>query len=359
MAVANCLKLKNRLKNHRRKGNPNTAIGKHNEQLAVEDLQQAETAILKMVQEEAFPEEIKILRNGDVSNRKGERKLKASLKGASCLYRLDPFLDPDGVLRVGGRIKRSSLPYHVKHPAVLPRKGHVTTLIIRYYHQKLNHQGRGMTLNELRSNGFWIIGGSSAVGYHIANCVTCQRLRGAVQEQKMADLPSDRLEPAPPFTFCAVDYFGPWYIKDGRRELKRYGVVFTCLASRTVHLEVAKTLETDSFINVLRCFLARRGPVRQLRSDQGTNLVGARGELKEALMKMDPDEVRRFLLKKECDWFEFKLNTPKASHAGGVWERMIRTVRNALDGLLKQHGTQLDDRRVPKNPNLRGRGDCE
>ena len=216
-----------------------------------------------------------------------------------------------------------------------------------------------MTLNELRSNGFWIIGGSSAVGYHIANCVTCQRLRGAVQEQKMADLPSDRLEPAPPFTFCAVDYFGPWYIKDGRRELKRYGVVFTCLASRTVHLEVAKTLETDSFINVLRCFLARRGPVRQLRSDQGTNLVGARGELKEALMKMDPDEVRRFLLKKECDWFEFKLNTPKASHAGGVWERMIRTVRNALDGLLKQHGTQLDDRRVPKNPNLRGRGDCE
>ena len=293
-----------------------------------------------MVQEEAFPEEMKILRQVDVSNRKGESKLKASLKGASCLYRLDPFLDPDGVLRVGGRIKRSSLPYHIKHPAVLPRKGHVATLIIRYYHQNIKHQGRGMTLNELRSNGFWIIGGSSAVGYHIANCVTCH---GAVQEQKMADLPSDRLEPAPPFTFCAVDYFGLWYIKEGRRELKRYGVLFTCLASRAIHLEVAKTLETDSFINVLRCFLARRGPVRQLRSDQGTNLVGARGELKEALRKMDPDEVRRFLLKKECDFFEFKLNTPKASHAGGVWEPMIRTVRNALDGLLEQHGTQLDE----------------
>jgi hypothetical protein len=341
-AVANCLKLKNRLKNHPKKRNLNITTGRHN-QPSVEDFQRAETAILKMVQEEAFPEEMKILRQVDVSNRKGESKLKASLKGASCLYRLDPFLDPDGVLRVGGRIKRSSLPYHIKHPAVLPRKGHVTTLIIRYYHQNIKHQGRGMTLNELRSNGFWIIGGSSAVGYHIANCVTCQKLRGAVQEQKMADLPSDRLEPAPPFTFCAVDYFGPWYIKEGRRELKRYGVLFTCLASRAIHLEVAKTLETDSFINVLRCFLARRGPVRQLRSDQGTNLVGARGELKEALRKMDPDEVRRFLLKKECDFFEFKLNTPKASHAGGVWERMIRTVRNALDGLLEQHGTQLDE----------------
>lgn len=144
----------------------------------------------------------------------------------------------------------------------------------------------------------------------------------------MADLPSDRLEPAPPFTFCAVNYFGPWYIKEGRKELKRYGVIFTCLASRAVHLEVAKTLETDSFINVLCCFLARQGPVCQLRSDQGTNLVGARGELREVLRKMDSDEVQRFLSKKECDWFDFKLNTPKASHAGGVWERMIHMVCN-------------------------------
>ena len=96
-------------------------------------------------------------------------------------------------------------------------------------------------------------------------------------------------------------------------------------------------------MNVLRCFLARRGPVRQLRSDQGTNLVGAKGELKEALEKMDNDEVRNFLLKKECDWFEFKLNTPTASHAGGVWERMIRTVRNALDGLLEEYESQLDE----------------
>ena len=100
---------------------------------------------------------------------------------------------------------------------------------------------------------------------------------------------------------------------------------------------------TDSFMNVLRCFLARRGPVRQLRLDQGTNLVGAKGELKEALEQMDNDEVRNFLLKKECDWFEFKLNTPTASHAGGVWERMIRTVRNALNGLLEEHGSQLGE----------------
>ena len=91
-----------------------------------------------------------------------------------------------------------------------------------------------------------------------------------------------------------------------------------CLASRAVHMEVAKTLETNSFINVLRYFLASRGPVRQLRTDQGTNLVGTKNELNEAPVKMDNDEVRNFLLTKECEWFEFKLNTPTASHAGGV-----------------------------------------
>ena len=125
--------------------------------------------------------------------------------------------------------------------------------------------------------------------------------------------------------------------------MKRYGVLFTCLSCRAIHIEVAKTLEASSFINVLRCFLARRGPIRQLRSDQGTNLVGARTELRETLKQMDQNEVQQFLLKRECDLFEFKLNTPTASHAGGVCERMIRTVRSVLDGLLEQHGTQLDE----------------
>ena len=83
-----------------------------------------------------------------------------------------------------------------------------------------------MTLNEIRSRGFWIIGGSTAVATHISKCVICRKLRGKVQDQKMADLPVDRLESVPPFTFCAVDYFGKWNIKEGRKEVKRYGVLF-------------------------------------------------------------------------------------------------------------------------------------
>jgi hypothetical protein len=91
----------------------------------------------------------------------------------------------------------------------------------------------------------------------------------------MADLPKERLEASPPFTYSAVDYFGPWYIKQGRKEIKRYGVLFTCMSSRAIHLEVSETLETDSFLNAYRRFVCRRGPIRQLRCDCGTNFVGA------------------------------------------------------------------------------------
>jgi hypothetical protein len=159
----------------------------------------------------------------------------------------------------------------------------------------------------------------------------------------MAVLPLDRLEPAPPFTNCAVDYFGPFIIKEGRKELKRYGVLFTCMASRAVHIEVAASLETDSFINALRRFLSRRGPIRQLRSDQGKNFVGAKRELKEALKEIDRDKIRQELLRNNCDWFEFNMNVPSASHMGGVWERQIRTVRNVLAAILERNGSQLDN----------------
>jgi len=183
------------------------------------------------------------------------------------LYTLDPFLEENSVLRVGGRLKHADLSTAAKYPAILPKKGHMTDLIISYCHDSVEHQGRGMTHNKIRSSGFWIIGASSAVPDHIAKCVCRRKLRGAVQEQKMAALPEDRVQSAPPFSYGAADYLGPWYVKEGHHQLKRYGVLFTCMASRAVHLEVANSLRADSFINAYRRFVGRRGPVRQIRSD--------------------------------------------------------------------------------------------
>ena len=313
----------------------------------VQELQNAESAIIKIVQRAAFLEVVSSMKKLNVQEQKsGEKTVtheNKAMKKASSLYQLDPFLDANGILRVGGQITRSSLSYDAKHPIILPRKGHMTELIICHHHQIVEHQGRGITHNEVRSAGYWVIGGSSAVSNHIAQCVKCRKLRGTPQDQKMADLPEDRLEPAPPLTFSAVDYFGPWYVKEGRRELKRYGVLFTCLSSRAIHLEVSKSLTTDSFLNAYRRFVGRRGPVRQLRSDQGTNLIGAMDELQQAVTELDHERIREELLSNNCDWVEFKPNVPHASHMGGVWERQIRSVRNVLASLLESHRTQLDD----------------
>ena len=133
----------------------------------------------------------------------------------------------------------------------------------------------------------------------------------------MATLPEDRVESAEPFSYCAVDLFDPFLIKEGRKELKRSGVLFTCMASRAVHIETANTLSTDSFINCLRRMMAIRGPIRQSRCDQGTNFVGAKSEFQREYKKMNHKKIETFLNSKGCDDIEFKMNVLSASHMGG------------------------------------------
>ena len=318
-----------------------------NRTLSVEEVTEAEQKVIKAVQSEAFQKETMLLQGTEINVEKSDRNTvkqrKSLLKGQSSIYRLDPFIDSVGLLRVGGRLSRAKLNLGVKHPVLLPKSGHVTDLIVRHFHERVRHQGRGITSNEIRDNGFWVVGLSSVVSRLLTQCVTCRRLRGYPQVQKMSDLPEDRIEPAPPFSYSGVDYFGPFYIRQGRKELKRYGAIFTCLNCRAIHVETAVSLTTDSFINALRRFISIRGPIRELRSDRGTNFIGAERELAEAVAEMNENQIKQFLLQEGCDYFEFKTNVPNASHMGGVWERQIRSVRNVLSALMHNHGTQLDD----------------
>ncbi|XP_076853956.1 uncharacterized protein LOC143509279 [Brachyhypopomus gauderio] len=296
--------------------------------LTVEERRRASLTLIKLVQQEVFKEELLIL-----------KQESGKLSRNHPLYQLDPELH-DGILRVGGRLRKASSPFDVRHPIILPTDGEVTRLILRYCHEKTQHQGRGQTLNEVRANGYWIIAGSKAVASYIRQCVTCRRARRPTEQQRMADLPTDRIEPTPPFSFCGMDCFGPFYSKQGRREQKRYGLLFTCFCSRAVHIELLEDMTTDAFINALRCFIAIRGPVRQLRSDHGSNFVGAKNELERALKELDEERVATFLAEQQCD---FCMNVPDASHAGGVWERQIRTARSVLSSVLAQSAGRIDD----------------
>ena len=292
--------------------NSHSGLEKRTGSLSLLELDQAERRLLLMVQRCHFPAELKSLSSTGKVNRDSK------------LYNLGVFLGDDNLIRVRGRATLSTVDYCVKHPVVIPGESNIAHAIVEHFHRLVHHQGRGITAGEVRNHGFWILGLGPLVKRLLRSCAPCKRLRGKPMEQKMSDLPEARVSQSEPFTMVGCDAFGPFHVKNGRKQCKRYGLIFTCLYSRAVHLEMAYELSTDSFINAYRRFVSIRGPVKQLFCDQGTNFVGAEA----VLLKMGTD---------------VKFNAPKASHAGGVWERMIGVSRRIIEGILLEHGEQLDD----------------
>ncbi|XP_041461181.1 uncharacterized protein LOC121412436 [Lytechinus variegatus] len=285
--------------------------------LSPQELKAAEVEVIRYVQNQSFPEEM----NESSTRQKSSR-----------LDKLHP-IKVDGLLRVGGRLSRAPLTDEEKHPIILPNDHHVTTLIIKEHHQQVGHSGAVTTWTALRQK-FWVLRGGTTVRKIIGNCFKCKRRNSPRGKQIMADLPEERVTPdRPPFTTTGLDYFGPFLVKRGRSQEKRYGCVFTCLASRAVHLEVAHSLDTDSFINALRRFINRRGCPDKIYSDNGTNFKSGHRELKESITALNSKKVGRYLAQTGIQW---EFNPPGASHMGGVWERIIRSVRKILESLLNQ-----------------------
>ena len=311
------------------------------------ELQQATMVIIRAVQGETFSRELELQHSTDTEQEESSRvqaKTRKRMLKKSNLYHLDPFTDGDGILRVGGRLRRAELEYGEKHPALLPKEHHVSRLIVRHYHKQTHHQGRQITHGAIRQAGFWLIGGHRLVAKELSLCVVCKKLRGPVVEQRMADLPADRTEVAPPFTNVGFDVFGPWSVqtrkmRGGAANSKRWGLVFTCLSSRAIHIEVLESMDASSFICALRRFFALRGPAALLRCDRGTNFIGGKSELDGALKEMEQQKIERYVKDQGCEWI---FNPPHASHFGGAWERQIGTIRRVLDAMFAELGsTQL------------------
>ncbi len=172
LAVANCIRYVRKLREMARNRNGTSSS------ISVEDMKNAELVIIKWMQHDCYAKEIKLLQQMEADNDHNDRecikKKQAVMKKSSGIYMLDPFLDCDGVLRVGGRLSRVDMSKDVKHPIILPRKCHMTTLIIWYFHAKVQHSGRGIILNEVRASGYWIVNGNTAVRSVIAKCIRCR-----------------------------------------------------------------------------------------------------------------------------------------------------------------------------------------
>ena len=258
---------------------------------------------------------------------------KATIKKGSRLLPFHPFLDPHGLLRVGGRINQAELPYSKRHPVILPGNHKLIKLMITSEHQRLLHAGPTLVAASLSRN-LYILNGRRSIRSIIRSCVTCRRVAVRPNNQEFGQLPMDRLRPGLTFDRVGIDYAGPMYVKSGpiRKPISRkaYVAVFVCFATKAVHLEAVSDLTTASFIGTLRRFIGRRGLPTILWSDHGTNFTGAAKEIRQMLRKSN-NEVSMFCVKQKVQW---KFTPEHAPHFGGLWEAAVKSFKTHLKKVI-------------------------
>ncbi|XP_055623198.1 uncharacterized protein LOC129766644 [Toxorhynchites rutilus septentrionalis] len=293
--------------------------------LAMNELKDALKHIIKISQKKKFTSEIQQL----TTNKK--------LSNSSSLLTLRPFLDQDGLLRVGGRIQAAGLDYDQLHPIILPANCKLTFLIAVDKHISHLHIGPQSLLYTIRLN-YWPIHGKNLVRKVVHRCLTCFRNNPQSLKQVMGEIPKVRLTPGRPFQTCGVDFGGPFTIKENfirtQKTLKVYVALFICLRTRAVHIELVSSLSSPAFIAALRRFSSQRGQGSTIFCDNATNFVGSKNEIQrltEQFKNQIEPEVRKFCAVEEIEW---KFIPPRSPNFGGIWEAGIKSVKHHMKRVL-------------------------
>ncbi|KAJ8033541.1 hypothetical protein HOLleu_23814 [Holothuria leucospilota] len=231
--------------------------------------------------------------------------------------RLGPRLREDGIIVVGARIKEHvHFSYNNEEVALLPQNHPFSRLYSTSVHNR-GHLGIQSTVSKVRSR-YWIIGVQRMVKGIKYRCITCRQFEKRLAGQQMGPLPMQRLKPSPPWMYVGVDLFGPFTTRgevNKRARGKAYGVIFNCLVTRAVYLDVAADYGTDAFLQVMRRFVTIRGYPKEVYSDSGTQLIAAATQL------------QGFGVESGLTW---KFSTPDAPWQNGATESLIRGVKKAL-----------------------------
>lgn len=276
--------------------------------------------IVKHEQAQFFSEDIKLLQT--------HKQVKGELKP------LAPFLDNEGIIRVGGRLQNATLPYAAQHPAVLPNKSIITDLIVRNEHIRLLHAGQKLVLCSLRQR-FWLTDGLRTVKRVIHKCVICFRLKAAATTQLMGSLPAARVTACRPFERVGVDFAGPVSVKNSRIRKpvigKGYIALFVCFATKAIHLELCSDLTTECFLACFKRFTARRNLPSEVYCDNGSTFKGARNQLEEFYRlhasQGHQQAVHSFASQKGINFHFIPSYSPIF---GGLWESGVKSTKHHL-----------------------------
>ncbi len=238
------------------------------------------------------------------------------------------FQDGNGLLRLKGRLEKSSLPYDTIHPVLLPNNHWFTHMVIRAKHEELHHVGTETVLTAIRQK-YWIPKGRVTIRKVTYPCVVCKKRSGRpFKLPPMAQLPETRVTRANPFQHTGVDYFGPITIKTTAEHRKVWVALFSCFVTRAVHLEVVSDLTTEQFLNALRRFIARRGKPETLLSDNATQFKLADKTIQEAwTTAIRSEEIMSYCANHQIKW---RFITELSPWKGGMYERMVGLIKKVL-----------------------------
>ena len=277
---------------------------------------------VKTAQAECFAAEIKFLTENTVSNDTRDSNVP------HLVMNLNLYVDQNGILRSRGRISKCRyFNKNVHNPILLPKAHHLTTLIIRYCHSKVQHLGIGTTLNYLREQGYWIPKGRAAIKSVLSECITCKKFNAlAYKYPKFTDMPKHHMNLVKPFQHVGVDYTGHFWVKDeiSGKSNKMFILVFTCLNIRAVHFELLPDMSTKNFILAFQRFCNTYAIPQYLYSDNGKQFIKGGSILENSLQSK---EVLEELA--NCNVKHVRIPLYSA-WIGSAWERLIRVLKNCL-----------------------------
>ena len=264
--------------------------------------------------------------------KEAQRMMEKDIKDGK-YKRLCPRRRTDGIYVISGRsVNWVEMSYNKEDVILLPYKHRFSRLYSEHVHAQ-GHHGILSTASKVRSK-FWIIKLLKLLKSIKLNCVTCKRLDKKLSEQVMGNLPEERLKPAPPWYSTSIDLFGPYTIRDEvkkRTTSKAYGVIFNCLATRAVYLDLAPDYSTEKFLMVLRRFVSLRGYPCNIYSDNGPQLVAANQELQRATKSWDWEKLKDFGV---MEGFQWNFTPADAPWQNGTSESLIKSVKRALTAAI-------------------------
>ena len=259
-----------------------------------------------------------------------QRKIITSSKFSQLKKSLGIFYDKENILQVKGRFSNADVNCNVKHPTLLHNESYFTELVVWSAQNRVLHGGVNNTLNFIR-NDYWLCKRRKTVRAILNKCVTCKKShRRPLLGPELSDLPKFRLDFDYAFCNTGVGFPGPLYVKDiyGKNDemFKSYICLFTCATTRNVHLELTPSMDASDVIKALVRFLSRRGCIKMFVSDNFSSFKS--------------DEVSKFLLLHNIDW---KFILPLSPWWGGVYERLVRTVKNTLRKILERSKLNFEE----------------